>query len=145
MPDAVRHLIGAVAGGTALPLVYYLTEAGAKALREAYALLVPDLAGLGYLAAVVLVTGLLACWPWLSPLAALVCGLPLAALGAAFASSPDVAFLVIGLLPPIEPLTGTDEAPGLLAGVTGLYLVVGAILVVSAAFPGRWRARELPL
>ena len=145
MPYAVRHLISVVAGVLVLPVVYYLTEAGALALREAYALFTPGLRGLGYLAAVGVIVGLLACWRWLSPLAALVCGLPLAALGAAFATSPDAAFWLVGLLPPVRALTTTAEAPGLQAGVTGLYLLTGTVLVLSALFPSRWKVREIRL
>lgn len=132
-------MIGAVIGLAALPVVHYLTEAGAVGLRSCYALQQPDLRGAGCLAAVVAVIAVLAHGPWLSPLAALVCGLPMAVLGALFAVAPWAATPVVGALPPMESLTGTAEAPGVVAGVTGLSLVVGALLLVSAAFPARWR------
>ncbi len=132
-------MIGAVTGLAALPVVHYLTEAGAVALRSCYTLQRPDLRGIACLAAVVAVAGVLAHGRWLSPLAALVCGLPLAVLGALFAVAPWAATPVVGALPPIESLTGTAEAPGVVSGVTGLPLVVGALLLASAAFPARWR------
>lgn len=129
----VRHLIGVVAGLAALPLVYYLTEAGARALRAAYAEFRPAPAGLGYLTAVAAIVVLLAAWSWLSPLAALACGLPLTAVAALFAFDLDVALDLAGRLPSFAVPAG--EPPGTLAGVTGLYAVIGALLVLSALLP----------
>ncbi|MCA2223791.1 hypothetical protein [Nonomuraea aurantiaca] len=152
MSPQVRHLIGAVAGSAALPLVYYLTEAGARALRAAYAAFRPAPAGLGYLTAVAAIVALLAAWSWLSPLAALVCGLPLTATAALFALDLDVALDLAGRLPSFAVPTGqpeptgqlvgavAGEPPGALAGVTGLYAVIGVLLVLSALLPRRRRS-----
>ncbi|MEV0347472.1 hypothetical protein AB0H88_17045 [Nonomuraea sp. NPDC050680] len=146
MSPQVRHLIGAVAGSAALPLVYYLTEAGARALRAAYAAFRPAPAGLGYLTAVAAIVVLLAAWSWLSPLAALACGLPLTAAAALFALDLDVALDLAGRLPSFAVPTGqpvgtlAGEPPGALAGVTGLYAVIGVLLVLSALLRRRRRS-----
>jgi hypothetical protein len=131
----VRHLIGAAAGLAALPVVYYLTEAGARALRAAYTAFAPGAAGLGYLMAVAAVVLLLAAW---SPAAALACGLPLAAVGGLFALDLDAAVALAGRLPWFGSLGA--EPPGTLAGVTGLYAVIGLALAMSALLPRRTRS-----
>ncbi|GAA2371333.1 hypothetical protein GCM10010404_28210 [Nonomuraea africana] len=138
-------------GLAALPVVFYLTEAGAAGLRSGYALQQPGPLGPVCLAAAVAVTGALACGSRLSPLAPLVCGLPLTLLGLLFAAAPETAAVAVAGLPPLEVLPGaafgsgtapasaTAEPPGLLPGVTGLYLVLGGLLAVSALPPARWR------
>lgn len=138
----VRHLVGIAVGLVALPALYYLTEAGARALRDGYATFSPSPAGLGYLAAVAAVAAALAGWRRLSPVAAVVCGLPLVALGALFATEVEVGVLLAAGLPRLGALPAglPGEPPGTLAGVTGLYTVVGGLLVVSALVPGRWRS-----
>lgn len=138
MPLAVRHLIAAAAGLLALPLVYYLTEAGARQLRLAYTTFSSGLTGLACLGAVAAVAAALVAWPRLSPLAALVCGLPLAAAGVLFSAQLDYSVRLAVRLPPLEHSTMAGEPPGTLAGVTGLYTLVGGVLVLSALFPHRW-------
>ncbi|MFD9948463.1 hypothetical protein ACFWYW_44125 [Nonomuraea sp. NPDC059023] len=133
-----RHLAATAVGLLALPAVYYLTEAGARALRAGYTGFGPSPAGFGYLSAVAALAGLLTGWQRLSPLAAIICGLPLVALGALFATRLDLALLVAAGLPRWGALPG--EPPGTLAGVTGLYTVVGALLVTSALLRGRERS-----
>ncbi|WP_327092882.1 hypothetical protein OIE66_20235 [Nonomuraea sp. NBC_01738] len=133
----VRHLVGALAGLVALPALYYLTEAGARALRLGYAGFSASPAGLGYLAGAALLAAALALWPGLSPVAAVVCGLPLAAVGALFATELEVALLLAGVLPGGTP----GEPAGLLAGVSGLYTLLGVMLGASALVPHRWRGR----
>ncbi|MFI6503126.1 hypothetical protein [Nonomuraea typhae] len=133
-----RHVAGAVVGLFALPAVYYLTEAGARALRAGYTGFVPGPAGFGCLCAVAALAGLLTGWHRLSPLAALTCGLPLVLLGALFATELELALRLAAGLPRWGALRG--EAPGTLAGVTGLYTLVGGLLVVSALFRTRSRS-----
>jgi hypothetical protein len=127
----VRHLIAAGAGLAAFPPVCYLTEAGARALREGYAAFGPAPAGLGYLAAAALIVAVLAAWP---P-AALACGLPLAVAGALFALDLPAAMGLAGTLP-----HAWGEPPGTLAGPTGLYAFAGLLLVFSALLPNRLRS-----
>ncbi|MFG1707263.1 hypothetical protein ACFLIM_29105 [Nonomuraea sp. M3C6] len=147
MTRETRQLMGAVAGLAALAPLYYLTEAAARALRTGNATFAPSPAGLGYLAAVAVLVTLLTAWP---P-AAFSCGLPLAAAGTLFALDLDAALGVAGNLPwsragglPWEPAGAPwaemAEPPGTLAGMTGLYTLIGALLVLSSLLPGRWRS-----
>ncbi|NUW38895.1 hypothetical protein [Nonomuraea rhodomycinica] len=123
----LRRVIGTAAGLAALPVVYYLTEAGARALRDAYTSFAPGPAGLGLLAAVAAVAALLR---GLSRPAALACGAPLAAVGVLFALRLDLAVELAGRLPRLLPPAG--EPPGAVAGATGLYALLGLLLVASA-------------
>ncbi|WP_214316603.1 hypothetical protein [Nonomuraea sediminis] len=129
----MRHLIGTAAGLVALPLVYYLTEAGARALRVAYTAFDPGTAGLACLAGAAAIVTVVS----LSPVAALACGLPLAMAGALFTLVPDYAAGLAARLPQVGALPG--EPAGTLAGVGGLYGVIGFVLVFSALLPGRLR------
>lgn len=138
MPPAVRHLIAAAAGLAALPVIYYLTEAGARHLRLAFATFTPGVAGPACLAGVAALIAVMIAWPSLSPLAALVCGLPLAAAGVLFAAEFDYAQRLAARLPQIEAIAVTGEPPGTLAGATGLYVLAGGVLVVASLSPHRW-------
>jgi hypothetical protein len=76
----------------------------------------------------------------LSPLASLIPGLVLTAIGAVWAASPTwAAEHTAGKLP--DSLDKLD-AGYRSAGSTGLLLVIGVVLLVAALFPARWRARE---
>ncbi|MGN9844067.1 hypothetical protein ACTMTI_38675 [Nonomuraea sp. H19] len=148
VPREARHLMGAAAGLAALAPVYYLTEAGAKALRTGLATAVPAPAGLACLAAVAVIVAVLAVWP----AAALACGLPLAAAGVLFALDAEAALGVAATLPwsgagglpwsqpDALPWAELAEPPGTLAGTTGLYALIGALLMISALLPGRLRS-----
>ncbi|SEH03376.1 hypothetical protein SAMN05444920_1368 [Nonomuraea solani] len=143
-----RRLIGAVAGLAAVAPVYYLTEAAARSLRAGATAFGPAPAALGYLAAVAVIVTLLTAWP----AAALGCGLPLAAAGVVFALDLDTALGVAGSLPwskagglPWSPPDGAPwaeiaEPPGTMAGMTGLYALIGVLLVLSALLPARLRS-----
>ncbi|MGI5291195.1 hypothetical protein ACQEVF_48905 [Nonomuraea polychroma] len=137
-----RHVMGAAAGLAALVPVYYLTEAGAKALRMGTAAAGPAPAGLACLAAVAVLVTVLAAWP----AAALTCGVPLIAAGALFALDTEAALGMAATLPrpglPWDGLPAAElaEPPGTLAGLTGLYTLIGALLVLSALLPGRLRS-----
>ncbi|SDI38104.1 hypothetical protein [Nonomuraea jiangxiensis] len=147
MTPEIRRLMGTFTGLAALVPVYYLTEAAAKALRTSHATFGPAPAALGYLAAVAVIVALLTAWP---P-AALACGLPLAAAGALFAMDLDAALGLAGTLPwaragglpwaqPGAPWAELGEPPGTLAGTSGLYALIGALLVLSALLPARLRS-----
>ncbi|GAA3600328.1 hypothetical protein GCM10022419_100490 [Nonomuraea rosea] len=148
LPRETRRLLGAVAGLGALLPVYYLTEAAARALRAGNATFGPAPAGLGYLLGAAVIVTLLTAWPT----AALACGLPLAAAGVLFALDLDAALGVAAKLPwsragglPWSQPGGLawaemGEPPGTLAGVTGLYTIIGVVLVLSALLPGRTRS-----
>ncbi|MGW0809666.1 hypothetical protein [Nonomuraea sp. NPDC002799] len=143
-----RLLLGAATGLAAIAPVYYLTEAAARALRAGHATFGPAPAGLGYLAAVAVIVTLLTAWP---P-AALGCGLPLAAAGLLFSLDLDAAIGAAARLPWAGagglPWSAPDglpwaelaEPPGTMAGMTGLYALIGGLLVLSALLPGRLRS-----
>ncbi|MEV4114379.1 hypothetical protein [Nonomuraea sp. NPDC049695] len=141
-------MVGGVAGVVALVPVYYLTEAAARALRTGNATFGPAPAALAYLAAVAVIVTLLTAWP----AAALGCGIPLVAAGAVFALDLPAALGVAGSLPwaaagglpwsppDTAPWAELAEPPGTMAGMTGLYTLIGALLVLSALLPGRLRS-----
>ncbi|MFB9199901.1 hypothetical protein ACIBIZ_22055 [Nonomuraea spiralis] len=135
MTGEVRALIGVGAGLIAVPPVFYLTEAGARALRAGQAAFAPAPAGPGLLAAAAVLVALLTAWP----AAALACGLPLVVAGALFALDLRAAIGLAGALPEVwQPPWA--EPPGTLAGMTGLYAYTGALLIFSALLPGRLRS-----
>jgi hypothetical protein len=135
-----RHLIAPAAGLAALAPVYYLTDAAARSLRAAHTAVTPAPAGLACLAAVAVLVALLTAWP----AAALACGLPLVAAGALFALDLDAAIGAAATLPwadagglPWSPPDGAPwaepaEPPGTLAGMNGLYALIGLILVLPS-------------
>ncbi|WP_127932951.1 hypothetical protein [Nonomuraea polychroma] len=137
-----RHVMGAAAGLAALVPVYYLTEAGAKALRMGTAAAGPAPAGLACLAAVAVLVAVLTVWP----AAALTCGVPLISAGALFALDTEAALGMAATLPWSGvlwhglPAAELAEPPGTLAGLTGLYTLIGALLVLSALLPRRLRS-----
>ncbi|MEU4509585.1 hypothetical protein AB0G05_08835 [Nonomuraea wenchangensis] len=141
MSRGLRHLLGAVAGLAALAPVYYLTEAGARELRAGTVAAGPSPAGLGCLLAVAAIVAMLAAWP---P-AALACGLPLAAAGTLFALDATGAIAAAATLPyagglpwvrpGAAPWAEAAEPPGTIAGLTGLYALIGVVLVLSALLP----------
>ncbi|MFC4007118.1 hypothetical protein ACFOY2_07800 [Nonomuraea purpurea] len=148
MTPEIRQLAGAAAGLVALAPVYYLTEAAARALRVGNATFAPSPQGLAYLGAVALIISLLMAWP----AAALGCGLPLAAAGSLFVLDLDSALGVAVRLPWAAegglpwsrpdglPWAELAEPPGTMAGMTGLYALIGVLLVLSALLPGRLRS-----
>ncbi|MFI6995221.1 hypothetical protein [Nonomuraea wenchangensis] len=141
MSRGLRHLLGAVTGLAALAPVYYLTEAGARALRAGTVAAGPSPVGLGCLLAVAAIVAMLTAWP---P-AALACGLPLAAAGTLFALDATGAIAAAATLPYAGGLPWTRpgaapwaepaEPPGTIAGLTGLYALIGVVLVLSALLP----------
>ncbi|GLW11135.1 hypothetical protein Misp01_62630 [Microtetraspora sp. NBRC 13810] len=136
MPNGVRHVIGALVGLISLPGLYYGLEVGPARLARAVTIFqmaeayVPaaGLAGCGVLIA------LLTSWQWLSPLAALLSGAPLCAIGVLWVLEPVLAF----------ELSQRLALPGYtaFAGGTGLYLLIGSALLITALFPSRWRSRR---
>ncbi|MEV0383553.1 hypothetical protein [Nonomuraea sp. NPDC050643] len=146
--SGARWVFGTAAGLAAVVPVYYLTEAAARALRSGTAALGPAPEALGYLAAVAVIATLLTAWR----AAALGCGAPLAGMGVLFALDHDAALRAAGTLPwsraggqpwvpPGDvPWAEMSEPPGTLAGMTGLYALIGALLMLSALLPARLRS-----
>ncbi|MGW3341830.1 hypothetical protein ACWDA3_00925 [Nonomuraea rubra] len=141
-------LLAATAGLAACAPVYYLTEAAARGLRTGHTAFSPAPTGLAYLAAVAIIVTLLTAWP----AAALGCGVPLVAAGVLFALDLDAAMGMAATLPwartgglPWSPPDGAPwaelaEPPGTLAGISGLYALIGALLVLSALPRARGRS-----
>ncbi|UBU17712.1 hypothetical protein [Nonomuraea gerenzanensis] len=144
----LRPILATLAGLAALAPVYYLTEAAARCLRTAHAAFAPAPAGLAYLAAVAVIVTLLSVWP----AAALGCGVPLTAAGVLFALDLDAAMSLAATLPwaragglpwsppDAAPWAELAEPPGTLAGMSGLYALLGALLVLSALPRARRRS-----
>jgi hypothetical protein len=130
MPNGLRHLIGVIIGLAALPLVLYLLAMQVKFIDRAAEYASPDelrWAGLCIVGAGV-VSGVLACWRRLSPLAALIPGLGLAAAGGLGF------FMQIDFKPmPLAELINWRTMP--------VSLALGIALIASTAVPGGRRRR----
>lgn len=134
MPNGVRHLLGVLIGVVALPCVYLgLTYGPEQTLR--YASPASAWPWLLALAGAALLVGVLATWRWVSPLASLLTGLPLIALGLMWVITPSLAADVANMLN-VFPITA-----GGVAGSSGLYLAVGVILLPACVSVARWRGR----
>ncbi|MFG1695107.1 hypothetical protein [Nonomuraea sp. NPDC049309] len=140
------QLVAAVAGLAAAIPVYYLTDAAARALRGGTVAFAPAPSALAYVAGVAVLVRVLTVWP----VAALACGVPLTAAGVLFALDLDAAVELAATLPWARagglpwtagpaPWAEPGEPPGTLAGMTGLYALTGAFLVLSALLPARRR------
>jgi hypothetical protein len=95
--------------------------------------------GLGSLALTAVVLGF-AVASRLSPIAALIPGGVLTALGGAWAAAPSwAAENTAGKLPDsLDKLDAGYQS----AGATGVLLMIGIVLLIASLFPSRWRARE---
>jgi len=95
--------------------------------------------GLGSLAITAVVLGIVV-GSRLSPLASLLPGLVLTALGGVWAASPTwAARNTVGKLP--DRLDKLDAGYQSIAA-TGVLLTIGLVLLFASLFPARWRARE---
>ncbi|GAA2215118.1 hypothetical protein GCM10009850_105850 [Nonomuraea monospora] len=136
MRDTMRHVIGAVVGLAALPVIYYgLAIASHRLLdrigdfdvsSEGTGLYVTMLVGVGIVLAV------LAGWQLLSPLAPLLAGAGLSLVGGIWAIDPGAAVLELVSFP---------AASGLV-GASGVYLLIGVMMLLLAFVPSRWRSRR---
>lgn len=134
MASGARHLIGVIVGLAAIPLVLYLmsrqVELVAQATQNAS---VADLRWAGAcLVGAGAVVGVLACWRWLSPLAALIAGLGLAVMGGLWFYMPNDFEYVRDRLPLAEMID---------ARAMPVSLALGIVLIVSAVVLGRRRSR----
>jgi len=143
------HLVGVLAGLIAAPvLAFLILRAGEDLTRievfDASPPGFPSMSTAGsvsaalLLAAAAVITGLLAgTWP-LSPLAPLVAGLPLVAFGLYTHFDYVGSQLLLAHFPASIALSA-DELQR-----SGLWQVLGAMLLVSAAWPWRWSGRPAP-
>ncbi|SDQ61761.1 hypothetical protein SAMN04489764_1403 [Thermostaphylospora chromogena] len=138
MPNGVRHLLGVLIGVVALPCVYLgLTYGPEQTVRQLQNFASPASTWpwLLALAAAALLVGVLATWRWVSPLASLVTGLPLIALGLAWVFMPSFATDLTNTLNVFAATLGG------VSGSSGLYLAVGVVLLPACVSPARWRGR----
>jgi hypothetical protein len=133
MTNGMRHLIGGIIGLVAIPLVLYLMSRAIKSIDEATANADPihlRWAGL-WLVASGLVVGIIAGWRRLSPLAALISGLALAAVGGLWLFMP-LEFEPVRDSLPLAELINARAMP--------VSLGLGVVLIVSAIIGGRRRS-----
>jgi hypothetical protein len=135
----VRHAIGILLGLLLAPLLIGLAGWGLVRATQVGAVLDPKssevLSGLALLAAAGVVVGLLAAARWVPPSAALVVGL--AYLG-------TTAYYILALDQFTKQLAPHGEVGSGIFGFvrTGGAALVGVALLISAAMPHRWAARQ---
>ncbi|MQA87997.1 MAG: hypothetical protein GEV03_26095 [Streptosporangiales bacterium] len=127
----MRHLVGLILGIVLAPVLLYGAAWGSSHVLQAAARLAVNretVLGIGALLLVGVVVGALTSMRWLSPVGALVAGLFYLGLTVAFLAD----FRVVGDLFPRGVLVLSFIG-------TGGVALLGAILVVSAMSPTRWR------
>lgn len=132
MSNSVRHVLGALVGVVAIPIVLFGVNTFVRWVYSANVTLrfTPEAgAGVAAILVVCLLLGALA-GSRISPLAALIPGVLFTLLGIA-ASIPDV-FGLLGPLASVEYFS-LGSIP---------YLLLGGILLGSAVFPNRWRPAQ---
>ncbi|GAA2314812.1 hypothetical protein GCM10010149_77990 [Nonomuraea roseoviolacea subsp. roseoviolacea] len=133
MSNGVRHVLGVVAGIVLPPLIAVMLMYGVTEVNRSFHNFVISWTGLALIAAAGALVAVLAA-SRMSPIASLLGG---------------IGFVVLGVLPFIEIMSGpvVPDAliPGwvrngyLTLGLTGVFLLLGFVLLVSSAFPSRWR------
>jgi len=148
MGNGTRHLLGAIAGIVAIPVVVALVFGGFSLTMRAYAQFLTR-GGELYVAVAVLVVGAivlaLLVGTRISPLASLIPGLVVTGIGALAVAAPGTinAFahdlgsvrLSFGGLRLTVGQMVTDPV------FTGAYALVGVLLIVASLAPSRWRAK----
>ncbi|MEU7894896.1 hypothetical protein AB0B45_18805 [Nonomuraea sp. NPDC049152] len=133
MSNAVRHVLGVVAGLLLTPLLAVALTYGVGETSFAFRMYVTPWPGALALAACAIVLGFVA-GSRLSPIASLLAGLTytLAGLG----------MLVIELYPAklLDLLPSTLRVGFDTIGPSGLLFMLGVLLLTASAFPSRWRA-----
>ncbi|NUW45464.1 hypothetical protein [Nonomuraea rhodomycinica] len=133
MSNGVRHVLGLVAGIVLPPLIAVMLMYGVTEVNRSFHNFAVSWAGLALIVLAGALTAVLAA-SRMSPIASLLGG---------------IAFVVLGVLPFIEifsgPIVPDALVPGwvrngyLTLGLTGVFLLLGIVLLVSSAFPSRWR------
>ncbi|MFI6789082.1 hypothetical protein ACIBG4_17330 [Nonomuraea sp. NPDC050383] len=135
----MRHVLGVVAGVLLPPLVAVALVYGVGEVSLSIQNFLVSWTGLAAIVVAGVLLALLAS-SRLSPVASLLGG---------------IGFTLLGLLPFAEILSGSSVigrfVPGwmrsgyLTLGYTGVFLVLGVLLLVASAFPSRWRSRRPPV
>ncbi|MEU4227237.1 hypothetical protein AB0F17_23330 [Nonomuraea sp. NPDC026600] len=134
MPNGARHALGVVAGLLLPPLIAVGLFYGVDQVSRNYQQFIVSWVGLG----VLLGSGVLLAFllgSRLSPVASLVGGLKFTAFGIL----PFLEISGLRLIP--DRMFGDELWSGFLTmAYTGLLLMFGVLLLVSSAFPSRWRS-----
>lgn len=152
MGNGTRHILGAIAGIVAIPVVFALVFGGLSLTMRAYSQYAAGFTQL-YVAVAILAAGAvvlaLLVGTRLSPLASLIPGLAFAAVGGLAVVSPRT---LPGFAEPLRAvrvslgggLRGSVGDAVINPAYTGAYLLVGVVLVVASIAPSRWRAKIRP-
>jgi hypothetical protein len=143
MSNSARHWWGVLAGLILAPAIAAALAYGTWRTLSGAQQFGPTSAeyriGLGSLALTAVVLGFTVA-SRLSPIASLIPGGVLTALGGAWAASPTwAADNTAGKLPnSLDKLDAGYQS----VGATGVLLMIGLLLLIASLFPARWRARE---
>ncbi|HEY3682552.1 MAG TPA: hypothetical protein VGL93_05910 [Streptosporangiaceae bacterium] len=150
MGTGTRHLLGAITGVVAIPVVAAVTVGGLGYIQNAYNTYLTRPASLYLAAGLIVVAGVLVALlvgTRISPLASLLPGVAYIALGAVGVVLPEtIAKALRAVLPMTLHITssGMTVPFGQAAVETvwgGGFLLLGVILLVASIAPSRWRAK----
>lgn len=146
MSNGTRHLLGAIAGIFAIPVVSALVFGGLSLVLRAYSAfsLGPNLYLAGTAVAVGAIVVALLVGTRISPLASLIPGLVFTAAGALAVAAPRTAVSLASQVPSgrmslsltlvVSPQLIVENALS-----NGAFLLVGVVLLVASVAPSRWR------
>jgi hypothetical protein len=140
MQNGARHAIGVLTGLVTTPVLAAGLLFGASRLTRVFTGLRLDgpdrWVGTGAILAVAVLLGVLA-GSRMSPLASLIPGLVFGTAGALWVIDPRLAMRTMG-----EKLPAGLDRGHLIAGPSGVLLLVGVFLLVASLSPSRWAARR---
>lgn len=146
MSNGTRHLLGAIAGIVAIPVVSALVFGGLSLVLRAYSTfaLGTNLYTAGAAVVVGAVVVALLAGTRISPLASLIPGLVFTAAGALAVVAPRTSFSIASHVPSGRISLGPSlvVSPTLIvqnALSSGAFLLVGVVLLVASMAPSRWR------
>jgi hypothetical protein len=154
MGTGTRHLLGAISGVVAIPVVAAVTVGGLGYIQNAYNFYLTRPAALYLAAGLIVVAGVLVALlvgTRISPLASLLPGVAYIALGVGGVVLPET---MAKALRAVLPMTLHISSSGMTlpfgqAAVEtvwgGGFLLLGVILLVASIAPSRWRAKPRPV
>lgn len=143
------HALGVIAGMAAVPLLWFILQLSESATAAIPAPVRLAFAGEFLLLMIVgaIAMGVLASWRWLSPVAAVIAGAPLAVLGLFTLAAPTQAQSVIDRVVYGDTWQLSTES----LAASGWLVLFGGMVLVAGVMPGRWRrgalsvSTELPI
>jgi hypothetical protein len=135
------HALGVIAGMAAVPLLWFILQLSESAVTPIAAPVRLAFAGEFLLFMVVgaVTIGVLASGRWLSPVAALIAGAPLAAVGLFTLAAPAEAQSVIDSVVYGDTWQPATES----LAASGWLVLFGGMVLVAGVMPGRWRREAL--